>query len=86
MKLWLPTKRIEVSYGGRTRVVIIPSTGDLEYDRYLEEAQKEKTLEELKKLPPKPERTTSVANVAGMLREYAEFRNRKRKGDIKRFY
>jgi len=85
-KLYLPTKQIEVEYGGRTRIVIIPSTGDPIWDRDLEQSAREKTMDELKKLPPILKQTQEKKKeVGGILKEFVEFKKREKEG-TKRFF
>jgi len=83
-KIWLP-----VSYGGRTRNILIPNIQDMD-DSQLDEIiewQREKTLAELKKLPPKkPIDRMKAKEIGKMLKEYTEFLKRKRNDGIKRFY
>jgi len=85
-KIWLPVNKFVVREAGRERTVIIPATGDPSYDAYLEEAEREKTAEQLRKLPPRPSATMSKEQVAGLLKDYIEFINRKKRGEIRRFY
>ena len=82
-KIWLP-----ISHGGRTRNILIPYAQDIDESQLAEiiEWQKEKTLNELKKLPAKPERVISREEAGRMLREYTEFLKRKKGGEIRRFY
>jgi len=81
-KLWLPSKTIEISYGGRTRIIVIPSTGDPIWDRDLEQSAREKTLEELKKMPPREKPKHSKLEIAEALNDLLKFRKR----NEKRFY
>jgi len=77
-KYWPGINKFTVKEGNREMQVIIPKSGDSSYDEYLEEAEREKTADELKK-NQKPEATMSKADVAGALREYAEFKRRGKK-------
>lgn len=67
-----------VKEGDREMRVIIPGTGDKSYDEYLEQAEREKTRDQLQKLPPKPVRKTSKKEVGEALKEYREFLRRRR--------
>lgn len=58
--------------------VIIPLTGDRSYDQYLEEAEREKTAEELKK-QQRPIAKMSRADIIGALKEYREWFRRRQK-------
>ncbi len=64
--------------------VLLPSTGDRGHDDAIEEAQIERTRQQLRNRPDKKP-TKSKAEVAGAIKEYSEFRNRQRRGE-KRFY
>ncbi len=85
-RLYLPLNTFKVRQGDREMTIIIPRTGDKSYDEYLEEAEREKTEDQLKKKPPKPKSTIPRDQIAGSLREFREFLERKRKGDIKKYY
>ena len=78
--------KITVEHEGRSMDVIIPETGDKEYDNALIEWQKEKTLNDLKKRPKKPPMKVSKEDRQGAMKEYNEFRNRQKRGDIKKYY
>lgn len=72
--IWLP-----ISYGGRTRNVLIPYSHNVD-DGQLREIvdwQKEKTVNDLKKLPPKPKSVMSKKEVAGALKQYLEYLKRR---------
>ena len=85
-KLWLPMNTFTVRENNREVTVMIPGTGDKSYDEYLEEAEREKTAEQLKKKSPRPVSTMDRKQVAGALKEFMEYVNRKRSGDINRKY
>ncbi len=76
-KIWLP-----VSYGNRKRLILIPDSQNID-DGQLDEIihwQTEKTLDELKKLPPKePVSIARKKEIVGMLKEYSEWLERKSK-------
>lgn len=83
-KLWLP-----ISYGGRTRNVLIPHTQDIDKSQLDEiiEWQKEKTLDELKKMPPKrPIDIAKAREIGAQLNEFMEYLKRKRNDGIKKYY
>ena len=75
-------KRIKES--GREMTLIIPPTGDKVWDRELEEAEVEKTRDELRKMPPRPQ-GKSKEEVAGALKEYSQFIKRQKNGTKKYF-
>lgn len=83
-------RRFKVKEGDKEREVLIVGTPEEMNDKshmdYLEEAQREKTSDQLKKLPDKPKSKTLKKDVAGILKERIEFRNRKARGEIKKYY
>ena len=83
-KIWLP-----LSYGGRTRNILIPNIQEID-EGQLEEIvawQKEKTLQELKDLPSKkPISVARAKEIGEQLNEYLQFLRRKQKDSTKRFY
>ena len=83
-KLWLP-----LSYGGRTRNILIPYSQNID-DTQLDEIihwQTEKTMNELKKLPPKqPMSVMKKKEVVEALRDFTDFVNRKKSGETKKYY
>ena len=79
-QIWLP-----ISYGGRTRNVLIPQAHNIDESQLDEiiEWETEKTLKELRALPPKkPVDKMKAQEIGALLRERLEFI--KRKG--KRYY
>lgn len=74
-KIWLP-----VSYGGRTRNILIPNVQNID-DTQLDEIihwQIEKTMDELKKLPPRqPMSIMKREQVIGALKEYRDYQRKK---------
>jgi hypothetical protein len=74
-KLWLP-----ITYGGRTRNILIPNAHDID-DSQLDEIiawQKEKTLKELKSLPEKkPVDVMKSKEIGKLLNERLQFFKRK---------
>ncbi len=77
-RYWPSVNMFTIKEGDRERIVVIPDTGDKQENEYLEVAEREKTANELRKLPPRPVRKTSKAEVGGALKEYREFLLRKR--------
>ena len=74
-KIWLP-----ITHKGRTRNILIPYSHNIDQSQ-LDEIiawQKEKTVAELDKMPPKPERILPEKEVAKMLNDYTKFLRRKR--------
>jgi hypothetical protein len=83
-KIWLP-----ISHGGRTRNILIPHTQDMDKSQLNEivEWQKEKTLNELKKLPPKkPIEIAKAQEIGAQLNEYLQYLKRKKNDGIKKYY
>jgi hypothetical protein len=75
----LNIERMEVEHGGRKRVILIPTTpsSDPGQLREIREWQREKTLSELKKLPPREPKHSSE-DIRGALRERLEYERRHR--------
>ena len=74
-RLWLP-----ISFGGRTRNILIPNSQNIDNSQLDEiiEWQKEKTLDELKKMPKKePVSIAKKQEIIGALKEYGEYLKRK---------
>lgn len=79
--------KIVVEENGRKMTIAIPRSGDSSYDSYLREAEIEKTREQLRKRGPKPEaKPGSVENLAGLMRERAEYNRRKLEGPNKKYF
>ena len=82
-ELWLP-----IIHKGRRRDILIPFTHDIDHGQ-LDELiawQKEKTLQELDKLPPKPKRTISKRDVGKILDDFTKYLRRKREDINPRYY
>jgi len=83
-------RRFTVKTEDREREVFIVGTEkemkDESYMNYLEVAEKEKTLDQLKKIPPRPQPTMSKKEIGKALKERLEFDKRKREGGIKKYY
>ena len=83
-----PQIKFSVTRKGRTRDILIPYSHDIDGTQ-LDEIiawQKEKTINELDKMPSKPERTISKEEVGKALDEYTKFLRRKREGGTKKYY
>ena len=78
-KVWLPIKQFMVEHGGRRRTILlpIPADADLGQMREIEEWQKEKTLAELKRLPPLIP-THSNEEIAEALKQFISWKNRRK--------
>jgi hypothetical protein len=83
-KIWLP-----ISYGGRTRNVLIPNAQDIDRSQLGEIIawQKEKTLDELKKLPEKkPVDIAKAREIGAQLNEFHKFLKRKASDGNKKYF
>ena len=76
----------KVKYGNKEMQVIIPDTGDRAENAYLEEAEREKTLEQLRKKPPREETKLSKDEQADAIKEYSIFRRRRAQNNIRRYF
>lgn len=83
-------RQFTVREGDKERTVVIAGTpkemNDKSHMDYLEQAEREKTSNQLKKLPDKPKSNKSKEDISGALKELSEFRRRKREGAIKKYY
>ena len=80
-------RRFTVRENNREQQVIIPETGDKSYDDYLEQAEREKTTEQLRKAPPRPELTPSQKrDIGGAIKEFNEFKKRKERGETPKYF
>ena len=77
-------KKITVKEGEHETDVFIPQSGDTSYDNYLEEAEREKTSNELRSKPPKPPQKITDKEMGAMLREHAEWKQKR--GINKRYF
>ena len=68
-------KRITVKEGEHETDIFIPQSEDRGYNEYLAEAETEKTSNELRKKPPKPEQKVSDKEMGELLRERAEWKH-----------
>lgn len=74
-RIWLP-----VSYGGRTRNILIPNVQNIDNSQLDEiiQWQKEKTLKELKNMPEKkPVSIARKEEIVGALKEYGKWLSKK---------
>ena len=82
-------RQFTVKESDREREVLIVGTEkemkDKSYMDYLESAEREKTSDQLKKLPERPKSKKSKKEISGALKELSEFRRRKREG-TKKYY
>ncbi|KKN36482.1 hypothetical protein LCGC14_0773050 [marine sediment metagenome] len=85
-KYWSGVNMFEIKEGDRSRIVVIPDTGDRQENEYLEEVEREKTAEQLRKLPPRATRKVSKADVGGALSEYRNFLKRRRENANPKYY
>lgn len=78
--------RFTVKHEDREMEVIIPNSGDKSYDAYLEEAEREKTLDQLKKRGKREKTKLKQGDISGALKEYAEFKKRKASEHPKKYW
>jgi len=79
-------REFTVKEGEHEMTVVIPESDDKSYDDYLEQAEREKTSAQLKKKPPKPTPKISDKDLSNIAREKLEFRERKRRGEIRKYF
>ena len=79
-EMMLPCFRVEVKStdGTRQQTLIIPSTGDVVYDKELVEAYVEKTIAELDSKPPRPKSKLSREEIKIGIREVRDFLKHRR--------
>ncbi len=78
--------KFTVKENGREMEVVIPLSGDFSYDRYLHEAEEEKTRDQLRKREPKPKSKMSKQDMAQLGRELLEYKNRKKESPNRRYF
>jgi len=78
-------KQFKVKHENKEMEVIIPDTGDAGEMAYLEEAEREKTLTDLKKKPPREESKLSKGDRAEAIKEWRDHVARKKAGTKKYF-
>ncbi len=66
-----------VEHEDREMKVIIPDTGDESENQYLEEAEREKTLDQLKKKPTKEQSKLSKEDKVIAIKEVVDYKKRK---------
>ena len=85
----MPIEKIKVKEGDKEQDVIIAMTEDEANDRsyrdYLRLGAKERTQEQLRKKPARPESKVSMEDRSGILKDFNEFNNRRKSG-TKKFY
>ena len=78
--------RFKVKEGDKEMEVLIPDTGDRQYNEYLEEAQREITANQLRKKQDKPKPTASKSDVAEALKEYKAYQDYIKQGHRRKYY
>jgi len=78
-------KNFTVKHEDRETIVIIPDTGDAQEMQYLEEAEREKTLNQLKRKAPREKSNISHEDRAEAIKEWRDHLERKKKG-TRRFF
>ncbi len=79
-------RKIDVTENGQTTELFIPETGDKSYDDYIEEAETEKTRDELKHRLPREKPKYSKEEIGQALRDLSDFRRRKKESPNKKYY
>ncbi len=70
-------KMVTVKHEDKEMQVIIPDTGDKAENQYLEEAEREKTLDQLKKKPAREKSKLSEEDKVAAIKEIQAFKKRK---------
>lgn len=83
----MEVKKVIVEESGKKMDVFIPQDpDDHSYNEYLEEAEVEKTKDQLKKSPDKPTSKYSKEDIAGALKEHQEFVKRQKGEHSKKYF
>ena len=78
-------KVFTVKEGNREMNVIIPQSGDSSYDNYLEEAEKEKTSDDLRK-NQRPAPKMSKKDATGAVKEIRKWKQDRESGKRSKYY
>ena len=76
----------KVKHKDREMEVIIPDTGDTAENAYLEEVEREKTLDQLKKSPPKEKSKLSKEEKKLAIKEIKRYQDRRKQNAIPRYF
>ena len=79
-------KVFDVKHEDREMRVIIPDTGDRQENEYLELAEREKTLDQLKKKPKREKSKLSKQDQVEAIKELKTFKERRRRNTILRYF
>lgn len=79
-------KQFTVKHEDKEMQVIIPETGDKSYDDYLEEAEREKTLDQLKKKPPREKSKLSKEEQAVAIKDWRKYLDQKETRTVGRYF
>ena len=86
----MPIDKITVEQDGKRQDVFIAMTkdegNDKSYREYLKDSTVEQTREQLRAAPEKPKGKTSKEQVVGAIKEYNDFRRRKRQSVNRKYY
>jgi len=66
-----------VNVDGKSQQVFIPSSGDKSHDEYLEVAEREKTLDQLKRKPAREKSKVSAEDKAGAIKEMRDYKKQR---------
>ena len=77
---------LNVKHKGKEKKVLIPDMGDKAETEYLIEAEQEKTIKQIDNEPERPAPRFSKEDIGGALKEYNEYRKRKREDVNKKYW
>ncbi len=80
------TYQFKVKENNHEMTVIIPKSDDRSYDKYLIEAETEKTRNELRNKPKRIEKPHAREDLVGIIKERQQFNRRKAHTVNKRYY
>lgn len=79
-------KQFTVKHEDKEMQVIIPDTGDRQEMDYLEEAEREKTLDQLKKKPSKQKSRLSKEEQADAIKDWRKYLDQKKTRTVGRYF
>ena len=82
----MPSKQFTVKHEDREMQVIIPDTGDKVEMEALEEIEREKTLDELKKKPKREKSKVSKEDKAGAIKDWRRYLDGKKTRTVGKYF
>lgn len=79
-------RQFKVKHEDREMQVIIPDTGDKAEMEYLEQAEREKTLAQLKNKPPREKSKPSKEDKAEAIKDWRKYLDRKKNRTVGRYF